>query len=286
MKEYFKVNVDRLIVKCGLVQSDAKINCKEDNKTRAVRAFEQCAVEGCQLICFPEAFLTSVNLPRLKEVGESIPGPTSDFLCCMAKEKKMYVVAGIIEIKESRVCSSAVLINDEGKILYIYRRMHLYSLESRFLTPGTFCEVMDTPLGRLGIIIGYDINFPETTRLLFKQKVEIIICPAQLLESFTKTVRFMTISRAAENCCYLLFCSSVGSNTLAGLTYMGNSVIVRNPIKLSPYNFGYQNAKEIIAEAKPEETIIYGDLDLTQLRREQEENPHYADALNLSYSRI
>ena len=277
--------MSHLIVRVAAVQLSVKVGAQEDNLHRARKLLSQCGAAECQLAVLPEAFATGLNLPKLKEIAEPIPGPTSGFLRNAAMEERMYVAGGVVERDGEKVYSSALLFDPSGALVGRYRRIHTYALEQRFLNPGDECTVMETPIGRIGMILGYDINFPELSRLLFRQRVEILLCPTQLLRPFTKAVRAMAISRAAENCCYFVMSSSTGANTLANLTYMADSVIVRNPVGMTSHSLDYINKREIIAEAGESEGIIQGDLDITQIRREQEENPHYSDGLMLSYSR-
>ncbi len=277
--------MDRLVVRAGVVQSRVKARSREESLRWAAERIAEAGREGCGLVCLPEAFATSLSLPELKKFAEPIPGPISDTLAQQARASATHVVAGIVERDGGRIYSSAVLIDDAGTIVDVYRRAHTFSLESRFLDRGELPRVNATRAGRIGLIVGYDVNFPEVCRLLFRQHVEILACPAQLLAVFRKPVRYMVVTRAAENCCYVLYASSAGANTLAGLAYMGNSLIVRNPVGLRPYGLDYQEEQEVLAEAGGEEGLICADLDVGRLRREQEGNPHYEDALELLYSR-
>lgn len=268
-----------------MVQSRVKARSRDDALRWATERIADAGRDGCALVCLPEAFATSLSLPELKKFAEPVPGPTSDALAEAARAAGVHVAAGIVERDGARIYSSAVLLDDTGALLDVYRRAHTFSLESRFLDRGELPRVSATRVGRIGLIVGYDVNFPETCRLLFREHVEIIACPSQLLAVFRKPVRYMVITRAAENCCYVLYASSAGANTLAGLTYMGHSLIARNPVGLRPYGLDYQEEQEVLAEADGEEGLICADLDLARLRREQEGNPHYADALELAYTR-
>jgi predicted amidohydrolase len=155
--------------------------------------------------------------------------------------------------------------------------MNIYDLEAYFLSPGRECRVIDTELGRIGIIAGYDVQFPETFRLLFAQGVEIAVCPSLLLRPFAESIRQMAIARAAENCCYFLFCSATGENTLAGLTYMGNSMMLQSPVGIRPYSQEFRRQDPILAQGRSEEELLVGDLDLDTLRRLQAANPLFRD---------
>jgi len=264
-------------VRAGLVQLQVRTNRTEDNLGRAAEYVRTAAARGCQLVVLPEAFSTGLNLPKSRQCAVKIPGPGLEWLSTLAAELKVHLVAGILEEDNGAVYSSVVLLNDRGILLHTYRRMNIYDLEAYFLSPGRECRVINTDLGRIGIIAGYDIQFPETFRLLFAQGVEIAVCPSLLLRPFAESIRQMAVARAAENCCYVLFCSATGENTLAGLTYMGNSMILQSPMGIRPYSQEFRRQEPFLAETRTEEGLLVSDLDLAMLRRLQVANPLFRD---------
>jgi len=274
---------NRPITKVGVIQHRSEVGSYEDNIERAICMIDQCINEKCDLICLPEAFSTTIDLRGIKDVSEEIPGKTSVLLCQKAKESKTYLAAGVLEKKGDDIYSSTVLIDPNGKVMGIYRRVHIFQLEKNFIKAGGAFEVFETSIGRIGIIMGYDINFPEACRALFKEKAEIIICPSQIPDAFIYSTRLLSLARATENGCYFLLVSSVGENNLARFKYMGNSLIARSPIALDPLSTEYIKEDEIVAQAGNNETIIYANLDLKRLRREQDENPHYKDRVMESF---
>ena len=269
-------------VKVGVIQLEVYINQYSRNIAKALEMIDVCANEKCDLICLPEAFPTSINLPKGKTVSEEFPGETTNILSAKAREYGVYLVAGIMEKNNQDVYSSALLFGPDGNIFGKYRRNYIYQLEKRFITQGNSIEVFDTSIGRIGMIIGYDINFPEICRTLFIRRVEIIVCPSQLISIVDQAVKHLAIARAAENNCYFILPSSVGENTLARMKYMGNSMIVQSPIGLDVLSTNYIRQKEVIAKADYEETIIYGTLDIRKLRRNQQVNSHYDDIVNVN----
>jgi predicted amidohydrolase len=266
-----------MLVRTGLVQLQVRTNRTEDNLARAAEYLGRAAAEGCQLVVLPEAFSTGLNLPKSRQCATTIPGPGLEWLTTKAAELRIHLVAGLLEEEGGAVYSSVVLIDSRGTLLHTYRRMNIYDLEAYFLTPGRECRVVETELGRIGIIAGYDVQFPETFRLLFAQGVEIAVCPSLLLRPFAESIRQMAIARAAENCCYFLFCSATGENTLAGLTYMGNSMILQSPVGIRPYSPEFRRQEPFLAEARTDEKLLVGDLDLALLRRLQVANPLFRD---------
>ena len=261
----------------GLVQLAVKTGRQEDNLRRAEAQVREARARGCRLVVLPEAFATALGLPQCHARANPIPGALTEWLSALARREDLYLAAGLLEREGESVFSSAVLVSPEGALLHSYRRMNVYDLEGHFLTPGRECRVVDTPLGRMGLVLGYDIQFPETLRMLFAQGVEIILCPALLLKPFAESVRTMARARPAENCCYLLFCGATGENTLAGLTYMGGSMVVQGPVGIRPYSNEFRRQEPVLAEADREETLLVAELDLAGLRRLQGANPLFKD---------
>lgn len=270
-------------VRAALVQLKVRTNRTGENCARAAELIGEAAAQGCSLIVLPEAFSTGLNLPRSRECATRIPGPGLDWLANVAASHSVHIVAGLLEEDNSDIYSTSVLLDDRGTLLSFYRRTNVYDLESYFITGGNSWAVTETSIGRIGMIAGYDIQFPETLRPLFARSAEIIVCPSLLLKPFAQSIRQMALARAAENCCYLLFCSATGENTLAGLTYMGNSLILQSPVGIRTYSQEFRAQEPILAEAAREEQLLIADLDLATLRRLQAANPLLRDFRRSDY---
>ena len=266
-------------IKVGIIQIELITNAKANVLAKIENYIAECAKNQCGLVCLPEAFATSINLMDLENDSEPIPGDTSRFLCQLAQNYNLYLAAGLIEKDKGAFFSTSLLISNEGIILHKYRRVHVYTLEQRFLSGSNIgSTVIDIPLARIGLISGYDINFPEACRDLFNQNVEIIICPSCLPALFAKSNQYLAVTRAIENNCYFILANGAGENIPARIQYMGRSMIVRNPVALDRFSLDYIETTEIIAQAGDKEEIIYADLDLNQIRREHEESPFLKDA--------
>lgn len=264
----------------------SEVNNYDGNINMALQKIDECVKADCDLICLPEAFATTLDLGGAKNISEEIPGKTSSCLCQKAKENNVHIVAGIMEKDEGKVYSTAILIDNQGEIIGKYRRAHIYKLEKHFISPGEEFKAFDTALGKIGLILGYDIDFPESCRILFRQGAQIIVCPLQIPNTFALPTVLLAKARAIENCCYFILASSVGENNIARLKYMGNSLIVKSPLSLDMFGSEYFEENDVIAQAGVNDpAVIYGDLDIEKIIREQEQNPHYADMLALSYGK-
>jgi predicted amidohydrolase len=264
-------------LRVGLVQLSVATNRRIENLRRADALIHEAAGDGCELVVLPEAFATALNLPKSHEVAEPVPGPVTDWLAERARRHGIWIAAGLLERNGEQVHSSAVLVDEEGRIADLYRRTVVYDLEAHFLAGEVGTRVVDTPLGRIGLVIGYDIQFPEVLRGLFADGVEIIVCPSILLRPFAEPVRQMLLARAAENCAYVLFVGATGENTLAGLTYMGRTAVIRSPMAIGAYSRDFRRQEPILAEADRAECVVSADLDLYELRRMQAAAPFPAD---------
>lgn len=261
-------------VRAGLVQLDVATNRRERNLARAEALVRDAAADGCELVVLPEAFATALNLPKSRELAEPLAGPTVTWMRSLAAELRVYLVGGVLEQGDGDdVHTSAVLAGPDGDLLDVYRRITIYDLERYFISGGLRARVVDTPIGRIGLVVGYDIQFPEVVRQLFADGVELVVCPSILLRPFAESIRQMLRARAAENCCFVLFCSATGENTLAGLTYMGGSEVVQSPVGIRPYSREFRRQEPVLAQADREETLLVCDLRMGELRRLQAANP-------------
>jgi len=274
-----------MTLRVALVQLRVRTDRIDDNLARASKLVEEAAFQGCNLIVLPEAFSTGLNLPRSRQCATCIPGPGLDWIAELASRFGTHIAAGLLEGNSDAIYSTSVLVDGTGRLISSYRRINIYDLESYFISGGDDSAIVDTSIGRIGIIAGYDIQFPETLRALFAQNAEVIVCPALLPKLFTQSIRQMALARAAENCCYLLFCSATGENTLAGLTYMGNSMILQSPVGIRTYSQEFRTQESVIAEAAREEQLLVADLDLVTLRRLQAANPLLRDFRRSDYYR-
>ncbi|MEV0533810.1 carbon-nitrogen hydrolase family protein [Kitasatospora sp. NPDC050463] len=261
----------------GVVQLSVATNRRAENLARAEKLVRAAADDDCRLVVLPEVFATALNLPKSHEIAEPVPGPLTEWLAGLARELGVWIAAGVLERAGEHVHSTAVLLDDTGVLVGTARRTMVYDLEAHFITGATGARVFPTPLGRIGFALGYDVQFPEVLRGLFAASAEVIVAPSVLLRPFAEPVRQMLLARAAENCAYVLFASATGENTLAGLTYMGRSAILRSPLAIGAYSRDFRKQQPVLAEADREEVLLTADLDLHELRRMREAAPFAAD---------
>jgi predicted amidohydrolase len=134
--------------------------------------------QGADIVCLGEGITVVSTNEKYVDVAESIPGPTTFFLGKLAKEHGMYIVAGIYEQAGDTVFNTSVLIGRDGELVGKYRKVCLPREEiNGGITPGTDYPVFDLDFGRVGMMICWDVHFPEVARGLAKNGAEMILMP-------------------------------------------------------------------------------------------------------------
>ena len=130
------------------------------------------------IICLPEGITVVGNGKSYYDVGESLPGPTSKRLGELAKELKSYIVAGIYEKEGTVLYNTAILVGRDGQIVGKYRKTHLPREEwEAGITPGDDYPVFETDFGKVGLIICWDVQFPEPSRAMARKGAEVLLLP-------------------------------------------------------------------------------------------------------------
>jgi len=216
---------------------------------------------GAELIVFPETITTGFT-PNMKveEFYEMLPenvGKHAEIIQKLAKEYGVHVVLPIYERGKvkNQILNSSLLIDDVGSIVGNYRKTHPFPTEriegGGWTTPGDETVVVETKLGKIGMIICYDGDFPELSRVLALKGAEIITRPSALLRSF-EIWEMTNKARAYDNHVYVIAANSLGPD--AGNNYFfGHSMIV-SPIA------------QTLALARGTEEIIAAKLDPNPLK--------------------
>ena len=138
----------------------------------------QAADQKPDIICFPEGMTVVGTGRKYADVSESIPGPTTQALGQLARELNSYIVAGIFERVAPAVYNTAVLIDRRGNVAGTYRKTHLPREEwEGGIAPGDSYPVFETDFGKVGLMICWDVQFPEPWRALALQGAELVLLP-------------------------------------------------------------------------------------------------------------
>jgi predicted amidohydrolase len=201
------------------------------NVDRCVEYVERCvAATGAELVVLPEAATTGFtpNIPpeALWDLVGGIPEPLRD----TARNRGVHVVVGAYTRGAERgtVHNTAAVIGADGEVLGEYHKTHVFCGEGRaeggWVTPGDRAVVVDTELGRIGMIICFDGDYPELSRIQAVQGAEVICRPSALLRS-ADIWELTTRARAYDNHVFLVAANATGADP-GGALYFGNSLIV------------------------------------------------------------
>ncbi|NUR62071.1 MAG: carbon-nitrogen hydrolase family protein [Catenulispora sp.] len=206
-------------------------NSVGENLNRAVELVERCVeATGAELLVLPEAvttgFTPGIAADELWDLMSPVPGPTTEPVQEAASRLGVHVVHCTYERGAERgvVHNSAVLIGPGGDILGVYRKTHLFPGEMQWVTAGDAVSVVETALGRIGLSVCFDGDFPELFRIQAVLGAEIICRPSALLRS-ADIWELTTRARAYDNHVYVIGANATGTDP-AGVHYFGNSLIV------------------------------------------------------------
>lgn len=215
-------------VRVAGVQLDVAIGEVEANLRRIEKYAREAAAGGAKLVVFPEAALTGYCFETFEEArkyAQPIPGPAAERVAALCRELGVYVVFGMVEGDEDRIYNAAVLVGPEG-LVGKYRKIHLpYLGLDRFVTPGE-CEpvVYDVAGLKIGVNICYDGSFPEPSRLLAIQGVDLIVLPTNWPPGGEVAADGLTPARALENHIYYMAVNRIGEER--GFTFIGKSRLI------------------------------------------------------------
>jgi nitrilase len=212
-----------------------------DNLAAAGQLLREAKDLGADIACLPEnfSFIGLKDADKLDVAEADGSGPIQDFLRATARQLKLWILGGTTVIRgdsPTRVANASLLIDSDGKRVARYDKIHLFDvaipgrdeqyLESKHVTPGRRMVVADTPVGRLGLSVCYDMRFPELYRELVSQGAQWLAMPAAFTVP-TGRAHWETLlrARAIENLCYVVAPAQTGTHTSARETY-GDTLIV------------------------------------------------------------
>ncbi len=211
------------------------------NLIEAKRLITLAVDSGAGLLVLPENFaimgLDEIDKVKIREKAGN--GRIQDFLAEQATKNKIWIVGGTLPLAaehKGKVRAASLLFDDNGKCVARYDKVHLFDVhieetsenynESETIEADDKIVVVDTPFGKLGLSICYDLRFPELFRLMLQKQVDIIALPAAFT-AFTGKAHWESLvrARAIENLCYVVAAAQGGYHISGRETY-GDSMIV------------------------------------------------------------
>lgn len=238
-----------------------------DNLQQVERLMIQAKAEDVQLVLLPEnfAFMGQHETDKLSISEHYGQGPIQDKISQLAKKLGLWVIAGTIPLKGSgsKVRASCLVFDDQGLCVGRYDKIHLFDvavspqetyLESSTIERGHDFAVVDTPVGKIGLTVCYDLRFPELYHKLMSQGAELFTVPS----AFTAITglahwEILLRARAIENLSYVLAANQGGRHENGRSTY-GHSMVI------GPWG-------EILAQHKVGAGVVIASIDLHTLHQ-------------------
>ena len=207
------------------------------NLSEAERLIKIAAEQGAKLIVLPEYFaiMGVKDTDKVKAAEQEGSGQIQQFLSATAKKRDVWIVAGSIPIRsetKGKVYNACMVYDNKGKLVARYNKIHLFGLnlgnekyhEESTIVPGNQVVTVDSPFGKIGLSICYDLRFPELYRAM--GNVDLILVPSAFTET-TGKAHWETLirARAIENLCYVL-APAQGGYHASGRETHGDSMIV------------------------------------------------------------
>jgi deaminated glutathione amidase len=213
----------------------------EANLARAGSLLEEAAASGARLAVLPEnfSFLGLKDADKRAAAEADGAGPVQEFLAASARRLKLWIVGGTIPLRsgaDGRVAAASLVYDADGARVARYDKIHLFDVdipgraetyrESAHVARGTRAVVLDTPAGRLGLSVCYDVRFPELYRHLSAAGAQLLSVPSAFTAP-TGRAHWETLlrARAIENLCYVIAPAQSGIHPNGRETY-GDSMIV------------------------------------------------------------
>ncbi|MCQ6561355.1 carbon-nitrogen hydrolase family protein [Paenibacillus mendelii] len=251
-------------LKIGVVQMDCMLKDKEANMQKAEEYLDQTGA-NVDVLCLPELFTTGYHLDLIKEdfytLAETVPGPTVNRLAEKAKKYNTAIIANIVEkdsLQEAVLYDTTFVIDEEGRYLGKYRKVHLYPTEHQYFRSGSEFPVFEIRGVKIGIATCYDHAFEEMFRIMALKGAEVIFIPSAVPKNYEYLLNLRTRARAQDNQIFTVAINRIGTEDK--VTYCGLSKIV-NP------------RGEVVCEAGDEEGILIGTIDLSLILKERKQEP-------------
>ena len=229
----------------------------EENLAKAETLIAEAGRQGCDLICFPEMWTTGFDWSYLSEKPAEHE-EVIERVASLARRYRIWINGSLPAVTgEGRIANTSILFNAEGGRAGVYRKVHLFSLlhEDEHLAAGDSLTVVDSPWGRIGLSICYDIRFPELFRSYALQGVRLVLSPVAFPHPRLDHWQVLSRARAIENQMFLVGVNRVGSEDFGPdgvVRYFGNSVLI------DPWG------RRVLEASESDEELLFAAIDLRE----------------------
>ncbi len=246
-------------LRIALFQMDIAEGKPEINEKKAEEAASSAKQKGCDFLVFPEYWATGFDLQQTPQLAENLHHGFFRTMSVQAREKGIGIIGSGPRKREGLPANTAVMVNNTGQIIGQYDKMHLFSLmeEDRIFHPGETLHRISTPWGDAGLLLCFDLRFPEASRRLVLDGARILFVPAYWPSPRLETWRTLLRARAMENQVYVVGCNR--SRQPGGINF-GYSAVV-------------DPSGEVLIEAGLDEVLLTVDVDIENVGRIRELYP-------------
>ncbi|HOG47433.1 MAG TPA: carbon-nitrogen hydrolase family protein [Anaerolineae bacterium] len=199
-----------------------------DNLKRMGEMVEEiCRAQKVDVIVFPELATTGYECGvQFTDLAERVPGASVNYLAQRAADYEVYVAFGMVEKTkvESTLYDTAVLIDPSGEVAASYHKIHLKGEERLAFRPGFKNMVVETKYGQIGLLLGWDLAFPEAARCLTLQGMELLCVCANWESPHSAEWRAYLAARAFENAVFVAAANRLGEDYT--ISFFGDSQII------------------------------------------------------------
>jgi predicted amidohydrolase len=211
-------------IQAAAIQFNVKQGDVEANLDYVREALPRVAAQGANLAVLPEMWSSGFAYKNLNELALRTAGIVDELLV-LSQELKLVIVGSMPEPNGDKVFNTIYVV-DNGTLAGVYRKIHLFSLlgEDRAFSGGDSWLLADTSIGKVGVIICYDLRFPELSRRLAVEGAQVICVPAQWPKPRQEHWRTLLRARAIENQLFVVACNTCGM--VGKLDFFGMSMII------------------------------------------------------------
>ena len=212
------------MINAAAIQFNVKQGDVDANLAYVRTALRRVAGQGAQLAVLPDMWSSGFAYRNLNELALRTAGIVEELLE-LSRELKLVIVGSMPEPHGEKVFNTVYVV-DNGRLAGVYRKLHLFSLlgEDRAFDSGDSWLLADTSVGKVGVIICYDLRFPELSRRLALEGAYVICVPAQWPKPRQEHWRTLLRARAIENQLFVVACNACGP--IGKLDFFGMSLII------------------------------------------------------------
>jgi predicted amidohydrolase len=215
----------------SIAQIDVVVAQPDANLEKGETLIAEAARRGSDLICFPEMWTTGFDWVRNERLARERQD-IIDHIGSLARRHSIWINGSILALNDSgKVANTSILFDAQGRQAGLYRKTHLFSLlhEDRHMAPGESLVTVDTPWGKAGLAVCYDIRFPELFRTYALRGASFVLLPTAFPHPRRDHWRILVRARAIENQMYVIGVNHVGREDFGAdgwVTYFGASCII------------------------------------------------------------